>query len=59
LKKYFDGETSVEEEKSYESTLLQLTWRLIMQYKSIFDIYLMLRRSKQELAALPKLQYKT
>jgi hypothetical protein len=31
-----------------------------MQYKSILDIYLMLlRKSKQELAALPKLQYKT
>jgi hypothetical protein len=30
-----------------------------MQYKSILDIYLMrLQESQQELAALPKLQYK-
>jgi hypothetical protein len=29
VEKYFDGETSVEEEKEFESTLLQLTWRLI------------------------------
>jgi hypothetical protein len=27
VEKYFDGETSVEERKSYESTLLQLMWR--------------------------------
>jgi hypothetical protein len=29
VEKYFDGETSVEEEKELRNTLLQLTWRLI------------------------------
>jgi hypothetical protein len=61
VKKYFDGETSVEEEKELRKYFASTDVAAhIMQYKSIFGYfsYAASQESKQELAALPKLQYK-
>jgi hypothetical protein len=60
VEKYFDGETSVEEEKELRKYFASTDVAShLMQYKSILSIYLMrLQEYQQELAALPKLQYK-
>ena len=61
VKKYFEGETSVEEEKELRKYFASTDVAShLMQYKSIFGYfsYAAAQESQQELAALPKLQYR-
>jgi hypothetical protein len=61
VEKYFDGETSVEEEKELRKYFASTDVAShLMQYKSIFEYlsHAAAQEYKQELAALPKLQYK-
>jgi hypothetical protein len=59
VKKYFDGETSVEEEKRVTKVASTDVASHLMQYKSILDIYLMLlRKSQTRTCSAAKLQYK-
>jgi hypothetical protein len=60
VEKYFDGETSVEEEELRKYFASTDVASHLMQYKSILSIYLMrLRRYQQELAALQSCSIKT